>query len=363
MTAAGTTPRCGRRSPTGSPTRRRSATPGRRGPGRSSTSAPTPSPPTSWPRRRRAGQGRPVPLQRPRVPRVDVRRVQGRARRRQHQLPLHRRRADLPVGQRRRRRRRVPRRVRRAVRGRPRAAAAYPHVAVGRRRLRPCPAWATPYEAAAAPWPGRTAAPWGRSGDHLLLLYTGGTTGMPEGGDVAPGRPVPRPRPARAGAAARRRPMSTTSPPQLDRPGPSSLPGGTADARHRAVQRVDDAVDRRVDRHPAPAATSTRSSCSTPSSGERVKSMTIVGDAFGKPILRALDAEPEPLGHLVAARHHLVRRDVVEGDQGRPAAPQRAADPRRHAGIVGGDRHGHQRDDRRRRRRHRRRSGSPTTRG
>ena len=23
--------------------------------------------------------------------------------------------------------------------------------------------------------------PWGRSGDHLVLLYTGGTTGMPKG--------------------------------------------------------------------------------------------------------------------------------------------------------------------------------------
>ena len=23
--------------------------------------------------------------------------------------------------------------------------------------------------------------PWGRDGDHLLLLYTGGTTGMPKG--------------------------------------------------------------------------------------------------------------------------------------------------------------------------------------
>ena len=25
------------------------------------------------------------------------------------------------------------------------------------------------------------AGPWGRDGDHLLLLYTGGTTGMPKG--------------------------------------------------------------------------------------------------------------------------------------------------------------------------------------
>ena len=46
----------------------------------------------------------------------------------------------------------------------------------------PCPEWATPYEAAAE---SGTAEPvrgeWGRDGDHLLLLYTGGTTGMPKG--------------------------------------------------------------------------------------------------------------------------------------------------------------------------------------
>jgi fatty-acyl-CoA synthase len=46
----------------------------------------------------------------------------------------------------------------------------------------PCPAWATPYEAAAsAGTPEPVSGPWGRSGDHLLLLYTGGTTGMPKG--------------------------------------------------------------------------------------------------------------------------------------------------------------------------------------
>jgi fatty-acyl-CoA synthase len=46
----------------------------------------------------------------------------------------------------------------------------------------PCPEWATPYEALAeAGTPTPVSGPWGRSGDHLLLLYTGGTTGMPKG--------------------------------------------------------------------------------------------------------------------------------------------------------------------------------------
>ena len=45
----------------------------------------------------------------------------------------------------------------------------------------PCPEWAIPYEEAAASATERTIPPHGRNGDDLLLLYTGGTTGMPKG--------------------------------------------------------------------------------------------------------------------------------------------------------------------------------------
>jgi 3-oxocholest-4-en-26-oate---CoA ligase len=45
----------------------------------------------------------------------------------------------------------------------------------------PCPDWAIPYETAAASAEERTRAPWGRSPDDLYLLYTGGTTGVPKG--------------------------------------------------------------------------------------------------------------------------------------------------------------------------------------
>jgi fatty-acyl-CoA synthase len=47
----------------------------------------------------------------------------------------------------------------------------------------PVPAWASDYDAVVAKVPAKrpARAPWGRSVDDLLLLYTGGTTGMPKG--------------------------------------------------------------------------------------------------------------------------------------------------------------------------------------
>ena len=45
------------------------------------------------------------------------------------------------------------------------------------------PAWAVDYDAVVARAPAQrpVKGPWGRSGEDLLLLYTGGTTGMPKG--------------------------------------------------------------------------------------------------------------------------------------------------------------------------------------
>ncbi len=45
----------------------------------------------------------------------------------------------------------------------------------------PCPGWAVPYENAAKTGTDRVVAPWGRGDDDILMLYTGGTTGMPKG--------------------------------------------------------------------------------------------------------------------------------------------------------------------------------------
>jgi acyl-CoA synthetase (AMP-forming)/AMP-acid ligase II len=44
-----------------------------------------------------------------------------------------------------------------------------------------CPPWAARYEDAAKSAADRVRAPWGRSPDDLIMLYTGGTTGMPKG--------------------------------------------------------------------------------------------------------------------------------------------------------------------------------------
>ena len=45
----------------------------------------------------------------------------------------------------------------------------------------PCPDWAVPYEVVALSETRQVPAPWHRSGDDLILIYTGGTTGLPRG--------------------------------------------------------------------------------------------------------------------------------------------------------------------------------------
>ncbi|NNE96249.1 MAG: AMP-binding protein [Acidimicrobiales bacterium] len=162
----------------------------------------------------------------------------------------------------------------------------------------PCPPWATAYEAVAStPISGPVRSAEGRSGDDLILLYTGGTTGMPKGvmwrqDDLLmvtdaknkvrlPEQPDLDETGVSAAAQAR----------VLQRPGPGSIPacplmhgtglfnaltsltlGGsisTLTSRRLDIEELFDTVE-----------------------GRRIKSIFIVGDAFARPMLAALDAEP-----------------------------------------------------------------------
>jgi 3-oxocholest-4-en-26-oate---CoA ligase len=169
----------------------------------------------------------------------------------------------------------------------------------------PCPSWATSYEEAAARSQRSddshqcVTAPWGRSGDDLLMLYTGGTTGMPKGvmwrqddlfARLNSGNLIKVPEDE--GLEGVRR--------TLVGPGPVLLPACplmhgtgmftsigtlaiagcvvTLENRHFDAEKLLDAVDE-----------------------ENVNAVVIVGDAFAKPVLDALDRHPHRwrLGTLI----------------------------------------------------------------
>jgi len=161
----------------------------------------------------------------------------------------------------------------------------------------PCPDWATSYEeVVSASQPGRTIPPWGRSSDHLLLCYTGGTTGMPKG---VMWRQEDLLYTLDAASRKRRSPedlaaseLSDSSAPVIDKPGPLNLPAaplmhGTGMFNAMSALVNGGSIVTLPGRHFDPV------ELLDTIEHERVKSTTIVGDAFAKPILRALDAEPD----------------------------------------------------------------------
>jgi fatty-acyl-CoA synthase len=155
----------------------------------------------------------------------------------------------------------------------------------------PCPEWAVPYEDAAAASDERVVAPWGRSGDHIMMTYTGGTTGMPKGvmwrlDDLyrtLVGQMNPAVRQGEADLALVREAIAG--------PGPVGLPacplmhgtglytqlivlslGGcvvTLASRRFDVEEMLDTIER-----------------------EGVNQAAIVGDAFAKPMVQALEDNP-----------------------------------------------------------------------
>ena len=156
----------------------------------------------------------------------------------------------------------------------------------------PCPDWAVAYEsAAAAGTDDDVAGAWGRSGDHLLLLYTGGTTGMPKGVmwrqddlfGVLDANNKHRMPPEQDLDAVRDR---------VTRPGPRNMPAeplmhGTGLFNVISNLMVGGSVTTMVGRH----FSAEEFLDSVQEHG--INSTAIVGDAFAKPILRALDAEPD----------------------------------------------------------------------
>jgi fatty-acyl-CoA synthase len=155
----------------------------------------------------------------------------------------------------------------------------------------PCPDWATPYEEAAASAAGRTTAPWPRDGDDLNFLYTGGTTGMPKGvmwrqddlvrATVAGVNPL-----FKDEADLTKVDEAVTGPGLVQIPACPlmhgtgqftaliflTLGGSLVLLENRTLDVVEmlDTIERR-----------------------KVNALAIVGDAFAKPLLAALDAEPE----------------------------------------------------------------------
>ncbi len=78
---------------------------------------------------------------------------------------------------------------------------------------------------------------------------------------------------------------------------------------------------------------------------EHIRSVSIVGDAFAKPILRALDAEPDRWD--VSSMRVMVSSGVMWSarDQAGAAATHAPADDARLPRLVRGDRHGHRHHD------------------
>ncbi|MER5669632.1 AMP-binding protein [Pseudonocardia alni] len=153
----------------------------------------------------------------------------------------------------------------------------------------PCPDWAVPYDALAASGPARVRAPWGRSGDDRLLIYTGGTTGLPKGvvwrqddfyrvSDVAHDPDVADLGHVRARVAARPGPVGLPASPLMH--GTGFAFAGTLLSRGGTVVT---ATARRLDVVELLDLVATH----------RVSALCIVGDAFCAPLVEALEAEPD----------------------------------------------------------------------
>jgi 3-oxocholest-4-en-26-oate---CoA ligase len=164
----------------------------------------------------------------------------------------------------------------------------------------PSLAWASPFEAAAAPLPEAPQGQRPRSGDDLVLIYTGGTTGMPRGvmwrqhdlyvASNTTGDPDFADLPLVRGRIASAGPMAPVGLPA------APLMHGTAFVFATTVLNRGGMVvtlqGRQLDIVELLDTVQARG----------VSELCIVGDAFGRPMVDALDAEPQrwDLGSLKA---------------------------------------------------------------
>jgi len=153
-----------------------------------------------------------------------------------------------------------------------------------------CPAWATPYETVASSGADRVSPPWRRSGDDLYLLYTGGTTGMPKGvmwrqddlfcrlnaGNILR---VPED----GGLEGVRKAIVGSGPVHLPA---CPLMHGTGGFTSMAAMTVAGCIVTLTSRRFEPT------ELLDTVDRENVNTVAIVGDAFAKPILAALDEHP-----------------------------------------------------------------------
>jgi len=187
-----------------------------------------------------------------------------------------------------------------------------------------CPAWAEPYEdAASTPPPQRFVAPWGRSGDDILMIYTGGTTGMPKGvmwrqddlihATCTTGLPVLEGDADVVGYDAYIDAITEPGVPGI--PACPLMHGTGWFTAHIYLTQAGSVItltDRRLNVEEILDTIETR----------KVGALTIVGDTFAKPIVKALDAAPnrwdlsslvlisssgvmwsEPVKHALLAHH------------------------------------------------------------
>lgn len=157
----------------------------------------------------------------------------------------------------------------------------------------PCPPWALPYESAAGGTAGyaggRVRPPWGRDGDHLYLLYTGGTTGRPKGVMWRQDDLIMLLAPRMGGLPEE--PDYDALRKARKEPGPRALAACPLMHGTAAITAMS-ALDQGGSVTVLTAKTYDPIELLDTVERERINVVAIVGDAFAKPMLGALDAEP-----------------------------------------------------------------------